>query len=328
MKADRLKILVYLASEVLIILGVFFTVCMILGVTRGLPPGPGAYTYGLMGLFFSFLAPVPLILTRVMMLRRSARTESEWKTYVEALCKHLREIGLKATVESKPPPIGFWTRSSPIVIYLLIFALLSTGFMGLLTSTETLWMGVGIGVVIFAIIMLLFFDPQSDLFLTQFLDFPFTGSIRVANRNIDLIELEKVKLSRALIINDRAIDLDIYRCNYVVQAKVDGLEDKLKAKAKPVTVQKDPKSWEVVDITWEGGELAQLLNSDANLRNTLSHIKDTVFQHLEITPDRILERVRMWADYPLPKSAFPTIETFEAFDRIAKHVRRIAGIHP
>jgi len=341
-----LKILVCLASEVLIFLGVFIVVCMTLGVNKNLPPGPMADTYVIIVLVFSLLTPALLILTRVIIFNKkddvkvtkgeSIRTESKWKTYVEALCEHLRQIGLDVTVESKPPPIGFWKSSSPFVIYGLIFELLLIGWLCLLLSAETLWMGVG--VLILGGLTLAFFNPQSDYFLTL-LDLPFTGSIRVANRNIDLIELEKLnkhalireKFSGIMVYAPyvRVLYLDIYRCNYIVQAKVDGLEDKLKAKAKPVTVQKDPKSWEVVGITWEGGELAQILNSDSNLRDTLSHMKDSVFSFLEISPDRILERVRIGptgAAYGSPKSAFPTVETFEAYDRIASHVRSIARI--
>jgi len=122
------------------------------------------------------------------------------------------------------------------------------------------------------------------------------------------------------------------RCSYVVQAKVNGLEDRLKTKLK--VVRKGFLRGEVVDFKWKGRELAQVLNGDANLRDTLYRIKHRIpftglSAYLEIKPDKKHQRVRIrpiptegWA----PVSAFPTVETFEAFDRIAHHIRSIANV--
>jgi len=137
------------------------------------------------------------------------------------------------------------------------------------------------------------------------------GSVRVVNRNIDLVELE---LIRGIYGG--------YRCNYVVQAKVNGLEDRLKAKLEVVTKGFLRRE---VDFKWKGRELAQVLNGDANLR-------DTRYGSLEIKPDKKHQRVRIreisasGTHYATPELAFPTIEAFDAFDRIAQHIRNIANV--
>jgi len=183
---------------------------------------------------------------------------------VEALCEHLRLLGLNATVESKKRKLLSWPAGGWVI-----------------------------------------------------------GTVRVANRNIDLVELELLTVWPEYL----------YRCDYVVQASVEGLENKLKAETKPVTVRD-----EVVDFRWEGKELAQILNSDANLKDTLYRLKGTIFSwylegtvfsipYLEIKPYRKHQcvRIRQKGSTNSPVSAFPTAETFEAYDRIAQHIRSIAS---
>jgi len=137
--SDGLKILV-LTSEVLIFLGVFFIMSMTLGRTVQVM---------YIGLIFSLLAPVLLILTRVMMLKKSARTESERKTDIEALCEHLRQIGLDVTVESKQQEISSFREkiSVAFLLYMFIFMPLWVGFVVLLIiPVDMLWMLVGVGI--------------------------------------------------------------------------------------------------------------------------------------------------------------------------------------
>jgi hypothetical protein len=325
MKRDRLKILAYLASEVVIFLGVFFIVCMSLGVTKDQPPGPGAVAYVIIVLVFLLLTPFLLILTRVMMLKKSER-----KPDIEALCEHLRLIGLGATVESKQQKILSFRerRFMAVLIYWLIFILIFVGFMLLLLiPVETFWMLVGVGSLILGLLMLLFFDPQSNdpTSILYYGNPLFLGSVRIANRNIDLIELQKWPVYTGGW-EDTSVE-DKFGCFFVVEAKVEGSEDKLKAETKPVKVRK-----EVVDIMWEGGELAQTLNSDANLRDTLHHMKERHLygQCLTIKPDRELQCVRIVPKrgYYSPKAAFPSIEAFQVCDRIAQHIRSIVNARP
>ena len=183
------------------------------------------------------------------------------EAYVEALCEHLRRMGLNATVESK----------------------------------KFKWREVFVPVV-----------------------WPLLGSVRVVNRNIDLVELEG-RIRGEFRYGEYGSG---FRCNYIVQAKVNGLEERLEAKLDVVT--KGFLRREFVDFKWKGGELAQVLNGDANLRTTR-------YGSLEIKPDKKHQRVRIrevsaiGLYYATPELAFPTIEAFETFDRIAQHIRNITS---
>jgi len=145
------------------------------------------------------------------------------------------------------------------------------------------------------------------------------GSVRVANRNIDLVEMEWAKKAFGEYGEGT---IDVYRCNFVVQAKVDGLEDKLRAYTEPVT-----SFFRVVDFEWKGKELAQVLNNDTDIRKTWymlivkhrGHSKDR--PAVEIEPNRKDQCIRISPRfYPTVVSAFPTPEAFEVFDRIAQHI--------
>jgi len=188
---------------------------------------------------------------------------------VEALCEHLKRIGLNATVESK----------------------------------KSKWREV-----------LQVFYPLSFFIL---------GSVRVVNRNIDFVELGETRG-----------ELSYFRCNYVVQAKVNGPEDRLKAKGKPV--RKSFLSGQAIDFKWKGGELAQVLNGDANLRDKLYRITsgllwEAPYVPLETKPDKKHQRVKIRTSYPRREgleAAFPTLEEFEVYDRVAQQIRSIANVRP
>jgi len=159
------------------------------------------------------------------------------------------------------------------------------------------------------------------------------GSVRVMNQNIDLVELERIGGN----------EVYLWQCNYVVQAKVNGLEDRLKAKLK--VVRKGFWMPKVVDFKWEGRELAQVLNGDVDLRDKLyrmARARDIPYGSWGIKPDKKHQRVRIRPSYLWfylgfsfnvpwpwdPKAAFPSIETFEAFDKIAHHIRSITNVRP
>jgi len=158
------------------------------------------------------------------------------------------------------------------------------------------------------------------------------GAVRVANRRIDLVELKEHHGGGFEDYNEPTS----YRCNYTVWVKVDALEDILKAESKPV--RKGFLSWGIIDFKWEGNELAQVLNSDSDLKHYfLSQHRPP---YMEIVPYRKHQCVRIrqkhfydytpWFPtyYTSPESAFPPIEAFEAYDRIAQHVRSIANVRP
>ena len=112
-----------------------------------------------------------------------------------------------------------------------------------------------------------------------------------------------------------------------VEAKVNGQEDRLMAKGKPV--RKSFLRREVVDFKWKGSELAQFLNGDANLIDTLCRMDIPRYLNasLQIKPDKKHQcvRIRQKGGYDSQEAAFPTLETFEAYDRIAQHIRSITG---
>ena len=118
---------------------------------------------------------------------------------------------------------------------------------------------------------------------------------------------------------------DDYQVSYEVQVKVNGLENRLKAKLKPVV--KGFWNRNTIGFRWEGTELAQVLNRDAHLMTLLPPLC------VEIRPYKKQQCVRVCPESiyneecPLDSSVdvFPTIEIFEAFDEIAQHIRAIAS---
>ena len=163
------------------------------------------------------------------------------------------------------------------------------------------------------------------------------GNIKVEGRNLDLIQVERQPGGGSNIV---------YQYHYAVRANVEGLEDKLKADAKPIT--KGLFSKEVVDLKWEGKELAQLLNTDSDLKSML--LKEGL-DKVVVRPDKKHQCVMITHPPKIPRQVsvsigglpsipvrgggltagrkeFPTLEEFDAYDRIAKHIRSIAGVRP
>jgi len=270
-----LRILAYLVLAAVIYLGVYYlavAVLSFLGIAFIIYASRWA-EYLSAGLGLLAIASIPLIIRTRGWSLQSAYKKTEREDGLKALCKHLKRIGLSATL-AKDYPV--W--SSLVVI----------------------------------------------------------GSVRVADRNVNFVELDWWEDKKAIEAFDDMgetvrfghIYRSQYRCNYVVQARVKGLEDKLEAEGKPIKKSGFLRK-RVVDFRWEGKELAQILNSDAKLRSHfLSQRRPT---KVEIEPSRKghpYVRIIQKRLYYRPLSAFPTIETFEAYDRIAHHIRSIANVRP
>jgi hypothetical protein len=165
---------------------------------------------------------------------------------------------------------------------------------------------------------------------------PPLGCVKVEGRNIDLVEV-----SRSLTGGEsaRGGPLLVYRYNYAVKANVGDLKDELKAKAKQI--KKGFLSREIIDYKWEGGELAQLLNADSELKNmllgfgspNLMVIPNKKDQYVGITPivsstTIVISGIPVKYDMTVGRKAFPTREAFEAYDRIAQHIRSILSSQP
>ncbi len=107
---------------------------------------------------------------------------------------------------------------------------------------------------------------------------PPLGCVKVEGRNIDLVEVSRL----AQVVGSRGGPGHlVYRYNYVVKANVGNLENKLKAEAKQI--KKGFLSSEIIDYNWEGGELAQLLNADSELKNMLLGLGAP---HLMVIPNK------------------------------------------
>jgi hypothetical protein len=165
---------------------------------------------------------------------------------------------------------------------------------------------------------------------------PPLGSVKVEGRNIDLVEVTRIGVGGSGASSGGGTGGHlVYRYNYVVKANVGNLENKLKAEAKQI--KKGFLNREIIDYEWEGGELAQLLNADSELKNMLLElgsphlmvIPNEKDQYVEITTavspitTIVIGGIPVKYELTVGRKAFPTREAFEAYDRIAQHIRKI-----
>ncbi len=151
-------------------------------------------------------------------------------------------------------------------------------------------------------------------------------SVRIANREIDLIELVSSEGGWGKYETPSQ-----FKCDYEVWAEVDGLEDKLRVKMKPLYAGFLHRA--IVDFKWiekvyDSLDLAKIMSKDYDLKNALYRIKDPIFAYLETEPDNVHQCVRIMPNNGSedPARILPTPESFEAYDKIAKHLRSIANI--
>jgi hypothetical protein len=142
------------------------------------------------------------------------------------------------------------------------------------------------------------------------------GCIKIEERNLDMM----------MIISSQDENDISYSYHYVIRANVDNLEEKLRANYKPNKPFYEPQKQDpnyidssVIDNKnpisyWEGGELAELLNADSDLTNTLNN---EGFNSLSIRPDKSRQCVTI-----IGRKQSLSKETFEAYNRIAYSIRR------
>ncbi len=146
------------------------------------------------------------------------------------------------------------------------------------------------------------------------------SSIKVENKNIDLIELQ-------LHLTEWDSDFgsgvhEYYHCNFVIQLKNKILRgEKLRAKLKPV--YKHFLSSDLKGLVWQGNELAQILNDDVNLTAYLS-ARPRMY-NVEIIVDNQFIRIRQGSYYSSFYDGFPSRVTFEACDMIAQRIRNFVN---
>jgi len=159
------------------------------------------------------------------------------------------------------------------------------------------------------------------------------GYFKIEGRNIDIVQVE---------IEQAGDDYPYmkYHYHYVVLLNVEGLEKRLQVKVKPN--RKGLLSREIVNYRWEGGELAQRLNGDPELRSML--LRDGLNQLPDIEV-RAHGKPRRVSGIGKPPPAFldaqaafkpcvritntranlPIREAFEIYNRIAQHVHSVIG---
>ncbi len=172
------------------------------------------------------------------------------------------------------------------------------------------------------------------------------GCIKIRNRNLDLIQVEKAMTEEPSHTGgpdgpSEEIDLGrlVYLYHFIVHADVEGLERGLKAEIKPIT--KGFLSKKTIGFKWEGRELAQRLNLDSRLKNMLLKNGINRLPIIEVRADKTNKCVRITRTPPIPRwtvnpsrreeavalfsvgKEFPTREEFETYDRIAHHIRSI-----
>ncbi len=170
------------------------------------------------------------------------------------------------------------------------------------------------------------------------------GCVKVGNRNLDLIQVGKINIAASepnLQPGERGYTREKgqgstrYDYHYVVLTKDAILENDLNAEFKPIEKRKGFFGKEVVGFQWNGGYLAKILNEDSGLKNMLlkeglhSLLVKTEKEHqcVRITPPTGSRELYDFDFGPHPlilgRKAFPTLETFEIYDKIAQHIHSI-----
>ena len=124
------------------------------------------------------------------------------------------------------------------------------------------------------------------------------------------------------------------RFNHIVRGMGKKSEKDLKAEVKEK--KEGLISKKLVDIKWEGGKLAKMLNDDAELKNMIMKTGSTP---LKVEPDRKNDSIRIIQQKGIDvivesggvfikktqtrAENFPPIESFDVIDRIAEHAKSI-----
>lgn len=176
------------------------------------------------------------------------------------------------------------------------------------------------------------------------------GCIRIEGHDLDLLQVER--MIRGEAHQEEMQDYyHLFAYHYVVRTKVENLQKTLKANIKPLT--KGFFRREITGFRWEGGDLAQRLNADSDLRNMLLMKGLKQLPSIEIQLDRTNHCVRITQQFQIStgqsgrfsvgiggfnlgmggrpydldvatvEQTFPTRQTFEIYDHIAHHIRSI-----
>lgn len=110
--------------------------------------------------------------------------------------------------------------------------------------------------------------------------------------------------------------LPYYQTHFVVYGNGRAIENRIMARTRKVTRGVIHK--QVVNMHWEGGEIADKLNADATLKSLL---KTVLLEEGEIRIDPTENGVRIYGEWKPEYKIEMSREALEAFDMIAGYVK-------
>ena len=143
------------------------------------------------------------------------------------------------------------------------------------------------------------------------------GTVKIEGQNIEYVLVTKHTYPKRTP-KGKASTGSYYRYGYGRKGSVEGLQDKLEARAKPI--RKSFFNRTIVDYTWEGGELTKLLNADMDLKRML--IEEGI-NNLWTNASKNLQYV--WITRQGDRKEFPTQKTFETYNRIMQNILTLAS---
>jgi len=175
--------------------------------------------------------------------------------------------------------------------------------------------------------------------------------IRVEGKNFDYVELYRAitpqqKKGFSVTIGPistksdaRARDQLVYIYSYAVKADVGDKAKEFETEAK--IIEKGMIKKEFVGMEWRGKKLAEALNSDPELKNMMYGIgvphvkieadKKDKYVGISVLPRRetsiSIAGILIKHQMTVGRRDFPSGEAIKVYDRIAQHVKEVAGIH-
>jgi hypothetical protein len=114
--------------------------------------------------------------------------------------------------------------------------------------------------------------------------------------------------------------LDYYQVHYIVESKNHVYDPSLfLAKCHPITKGRFANK-KIVDIKWEGEQLANILTADLELEEM---VKQILHEEGEIRIDPLEDHIRIYGKWRNEDHLKFNVETFEVADRIAGHIKKL-----
>ena len=115
--------------------------------------------------------------------------------------------------------------------------------------------------------------------------------------------------------------LQYFQIHYIVESKVMPDPTMFLAKCKPVT-KGHFRNKTIVDVKWIGGRLAEILQTDIELKEIL---KTVLLKEGEIRIDPLDDHIRIYGKWVHEDNLKFNAKMFDAADRIAYHIQTLIG---